>query len=393
MKSDHLSPMVVHIIYSLETGGLENGLVYLINRTPSHLFRHTIICLHQSGNFAKRFQQPVPIYSMHKRPGTDPGMYLRLFRLLHELRPAIVHTYNIAALATVPCSLFIHGVRRIHVEHGRDMIELAGDHFKYNCLRKIMGFFVHRYISVSEELRRWLVDTIHINPAKTGQIYNGIDTKRFHPWPGPVPKGLPWDEKNRPLVVGTVGRLAEVKNQRLLLEAYSLLRRCHPDTFTQTRLLIVGDGPLAGALRDLCRNMSMNGQVIFTGHRDDVPELLRTMDIFVLPSFSEGISYTILEAMATKTAVIATDTGGTPELITDRKNGMLVPLAKPKILACRIYELLHNIPLRNKLAEAGYEMVRKKFTWERTTDSYFSLYRELLASAGHSVTNHPHEDG
>lgn len=372
-------PLIVHINYSLDTGGLENGLINLINNTPSGMFRHAIICLHRSGRFAKYLQHSVPIYALDKQPGTDPGMYWRLLRLLHELQPKIIHTRNIAALATTPCSLFLSGVKRIHSEHGRDMVELSGKHFKYNSLRKAMRPLIHQYITVSRDLEQWLIRTINIKPTKIRQIYNGVDSNRFRYQTEAVPNDLPWKQENKPLVIGTVGRLSRVKNQQLLLHAYALFREQHPERFAKSRLLIVGNGPLANEYKELCSNLGLTEQVVFTGDRSDVPDLLHQMDIFVLPSLAEGISNTILEAMAAGLPVVGTNSGGTPELITEGKNGQLVPVDQPDILAATLNNLLANKEIRYTFSQAGRAMIEKHFSWQQTVDNYLSVYQKLLS--------------
>ena len=171
-----------------------------------------------------------------------------------------------------------------------------------------------------------------------------------------------------------------MKNQQLLLQAYAVLRQQQQELFARTRLLVVGDGPQAQEYQALCAKFGLNDHVIFTGNRDDIPELLRQMDIFVLPSLAEGISNTILEAMATGVPVIATDTGGTPELITDGGNGFLVPADSPEIMAARAGELIADSALRQQLGRAGRELVKNKFTWQQTVNNYLALYRELLES-------------
>ena len=177
-----MTPLVVHIIYSLKSGGLENGLVNIINRTPPGRYRHAIICLTEADEFARRITAPgVEVIQLHKKEGHDFGLYRRLWQTLKILKPAIVHTRNLATLEMQFIASLGTGAKRVHGEHGRDMDDLDGSNRKFILLRKFMRFFVHRYIAVSRDLSHWLDVTIHLPQKKIIQIYNGVDTERFHP--------------------------------------------------------------------------------------------------------------------------------------------------------------------------------------------------------------------
>ncbi|MEQ8803721.1 MAG: glycosyltransferase, partial [Haliea sp.] len=227
-------PLVVHIIYALGTGGLENGLVNIINRSPPGRYRHAIICLTVAEAFAGRLTAAgVEVVERHQQPGHDLGRYVRLWRTLRRLCPAIVHTRNLAALETQVLGLLLTGCKRVHGEHGRDVSDLDGSNRKYQWLRRLLSPLIHRYIAVSQDLAQWLVETVRIPPNKVTQIYNGVDHARFLPRfaeannsgaalpartpPPGMPAGFLPQAGCR--VVGTVGRLAAVKDQQTLIRA------------------------------------------------------------------------------------------------------------------------------------------------------------------------------
>ena len=211
-------PLVVHVIYALGTGGLENGLVNIINRAPRDRYRHAIVCLTESGPFESRIHEgAAEVYALHKRPGHDLGMYLRLYRLLRRLRPAVVHTRNLAALETQILGLLMPGTVRIHGEHGRDVSDLDGSNVTYQRLRRFLSPLVHRFICVSQDLAHWLEQDVGIRIEKIRQIYNGVDHQNFSSVAADrtlAPEGFLVDDA---FVVGTVGRLAAVKDQATLL--------------------------------------------------------------------------------------------------------------------------------------------------------------------------------
>lgn len=376
-------PLIAHIIFTLGTGGLENGLVNIINRCPPSRYRHAIICLSHAEDFARRLTAPnVEIIQLHKKPGHDLGMYWRLWQHLRRLRPAVVHTRNLAALETHVLALVMPRCKRVHGEHGRDMHDLDGSNLKYQRLRRALNPLIHHFIAVSQDLSRWLVESVRIPATKVTQIYNGVDTQRFAALAmeeDPLPAGfVPADDV---VVLGTVGRLVAVKNQQLLLRAIHSLVSARPELSATLRLVMVGDGPERGPLTELADKLGLSDMIWLAGDRDNVPEMLRSMDIFVLPSLGEGISNTLLEAMATGLPAIASAVGGNPELVETGVNGLLFPSEDADALAAAIAELTDNRSQRRAMGQAAADRIRQSFNWERTVENYLALY-DLLLTAG-----------
>jgi sugar transferase (PEP-CTERM/EpsH1 system associated) len=380
--NDSQPPLVVHLIYALGTGGLENGLVNIINRAPPGRYRHAVVCLTTADAFAGRITAPgVPVITLDKRPGHDLALYWRLFRLLRTLRPAILHTRNIAALEMQAVGWPVPGIRGIHGEHGRDIHDLDGSNRRYRLLRRLLSPLIRRFITVSRDLHDWLVDDVGIPRRKVVQIYNGVDQSRFIPVGGPqrdhLPEGfLPPDG----VLIGTVGRLAAVKDQRTLLAAFAHLNDRLPAMRDRLRLVLVGDGPLFEELEAQARALGIDRQLWMAGDREDVPVLLTSMDIFVLPSLAEGISNTILEAMASALPVIATSTGGNPELVREGDNGHLVPVGDAEALAARLQQLIQDPATARGMGLRGRARIEREFNWDRTVDRYLSIYDEVLAA-------------
>lgn len=376
-----LPPLVVHIIYALGTGGLENGLVNVINRTPAQRYRHAIVCLTDSREFAGRISAPgVQVVALHKKPGHDAGMYWRLWKTLRQLSPAIVHSRNLAALETQALTILLPGVKRVHGEHGRDMSDLYGNNWKYRLLRRFMSLLIHRYIAVSRDLASWLSTAVGIPAVRIEQIYNGVDQSRFRPSQEVqydlFPAGfLP--SRSR-VVLGSVGRLAEVKDQSTLIEALHILVGRRPELGDKLRLVLVGDGPLLPDLKQQIAKCGLGELVWMAGDRDDVFRLLQALDIFVLPSLAEGVSNTILEAMATGLPVVATDTGGNPELVEHGVNGLLLPVQDPQALADNLLRLIDAPDERALMGANALEKVRKTFDWDHTVAAYLGVYDQLL---------------
>jgi sugar transferase (PEP-CTERM/EpsH1 system associated) len=380
--NDSQPPLVVHLIYALGTGGLENGLVNIINRAPPGRYRHAIVCLTTADAFAGRITAAdVPVITLNKAPGHDLALYWRLFRLLRELRPAILHTRNIAALEMQAIGWLLPGVRGVHGEHGRDIYDLDGSNRKYRLLRRLLSPLIRRFITVSRDLHDWLVRDVGIPQRKVVQIYNGVDQSRFaaaaNPASAHLPAGfLPPDG----VLIGTVGRLARVKDQRTLLAAFARVNERLPAMRDRLRLVLVGDGPLFDELAGQARSLGIEQQLWMAGDREEVPALLAMMQVFVLPSLAEGISNTILEAMASALPVVATSTGGNPELVKDGDNGYLVPVADADALAARLQQLLEDPDGGRRMGLRGRQRIEREFNWDRTVDRYLSIYDEVLAA-------------
>lgn len=373
--------LVVHIIYSLGTGGLENGLVNIINRMPSDRYRHVIICLTHATDFVKRITAPnVRVIELNKKEGHDLGVYWRLQKLLWKLKPAIVHTRNLAALEMQVLTLTLPGVKRVHGEHGRDIYDLHGKNQKYNRLRKVMSYLIHRYIAVSQDLESWLLETVKIPRSKVSQLYNGVDSARFY-----LPSNDTREELLPPqfadkdsLIIGTIGRVAVVKDQISLINAFDILVKKATGKSEQLRLVIVGDGPLYQTLKERVSSLGLDSKVWLPGDRQDIPELLRAMDIFVLPSLGEGISNTVLEAMATGLPIVATRVGGNPELVDDNRTGALVPVGDVAELAKVLQRLIDDPKALSSMGAKGLEKVHSQFDWDVTVANYLAVYDELL---------------
>ena len=373
-------PIIAHIIYRLDFGGLENGLVNLINHMPDDKFRHIIISLTEYTDFRFRIRKKdVEFYQLHKNEGKDFLVFYKLWKLLRKLKPDIVHTRNIGTLdCTLPA--FLAGVRiRVHGEHGRNIIDIDGSNKKYIAVRKMFRPFVTKYIALSKDLEEWLYDSIGVPTDKVVQLYNGVDCEKFT---SVAIKESKLSVKFRPdkdiKVIGTVGRISAEKDQFSLVLALAILFEKYPILKDKLRLIIIGGGPLLSDLKELVKQNGLQDYVWLPGARDDISELFSEMDIFILPSLGEGISNTILEAMAAGLPVIATNVGGNPELVEESKTGLLVPAAMPDKLAEKILEFFEYPDVFINYGKAARKRVEENFSMKAMVDRYMTLYNGLI---------------
>ena len=374
-------PLIAHVIYQLSVGGLENGIVNLINRLEPGLYRHAVVCLSDYSAFRNRIKRDdVEIVALHKQPGKDPAMYYRLLETLRRMRPSIVHTRNLPTLEAQVVAA-VAGVRtRIHGEHGRDVFDLDGSSRKYNLLRKAIRPLVTHYVAVSEDLRDWLVRVVGVDPGRVTRICNGVDAEKFHPrvtrsMLGPLGFADPDS-----FIVGTVGRMAAVKDQTTLARAFVSCVSRNPTAARRMRLVLVGEGPLRAECAELVSAAGLTDRVWMPGERDDVAEVLRMLDVFVLPSIAEGISNTILEAMATGLPVVATRVGGNPELV-DERTGMLVPSSDPDAMAEALTSYCDDSQKTACHGKAARRRVEDEFSLTRMVSEYARVYAMALGAS------------
>jgi sugar transferase (PEP-CTERM/EpsH1 system associated) len=376
-------PLAVHVLYSFDTGGLENGVVNLINHMPADGYRHVVVALTQITSFRQRVKRSdVEFIALNKPPGHGIWLYPKLYRLFRRLKPDIVHSRNLAALE-VQIPAWLAGVPvRIHGEHGRDVGDLDGSNRTYQRVRKLYRPFVSHYVALSQDLAAYLTAKIGIGAKHVAQIYNGVDISRFAKGQGPVQaiEGCPFSPQSH-WIVGTVGRMQTVKDQTTLARAFIHALAVQPALRDKLRLVMVGQGPLRAESLALLEASGVADLAWLPGERDDVPAIMQGLHCFVLPSLAEGISNTILEAMASGLPVIATAVGGNPELVIDGQTGAIVPAGAPEVLAQSIVRFATDPALAAQMGANGRAECERRFSLAAMVGAYQRLYDEQLGLA------------
>lgn len=387
-STDSAGHLVVHVVHRFGVGGLENGIVNLVNRMPHERWRHAVVALTDvEPGFAARIErQDVRFVALDKKPGHLVRDYPRLYRLFRELRPAIVHTRNLASLEAVVPAWAVGVPARIHGEHGWDMHDPYGQRARYRLVRRVYRPFVTRYIALSRHLEDYLEQQIGVPRERVHQIYNGVDTERFRPSTvaRSAIRDCPFDDP-RQWLVGTVGRLEGVKDPLNFVRAFVRARELDPIATGYWRLAIVGDGMLREHIQSLLDEHDMADRAWLAGERDDVAGVLRGLDCFVLPSIAEGISNTILEAMACGVPVIASAVGGNGELIESGLTGTLVPASNPDALAQAMLAYYHDPAMARRHRRVARQVVEQRFSLDRMTAAYIGVYERALSGAGRNA--------
>lgn len=368
---------LVHVVYRFDVGGLENILVQLINRLPRCEYQHALISLTDWGECARRIEAPnVELIGLNKGPGHAIPLYPALFQHFRRIRPDVVHTCNLAALEVVPVAWAAGVRRRIHAEHGWDASDPLGRNSKYQWLRRMYRPWVSHYVSVSQDLDRYLSNVIGVPDERRSLIANGVDTDVFSPRSAansPAIAGCPFSSGEQWLV-GTVGRLQTVKNQPLLAAAFARFLELVPEARLRARLILVGEGPLRPAIETILGDAGIRDLAWLPGTRSDVAAILRTLDVFVLPSQTEGTSCTLQEAMATGLPSVCTAVGGTPQLLSGGEHGILVPSDDVEAMAHALRTYWQQPELAARHATSARAAAVEQFALDAMVKQYDALF-------------------
>ena len=368
---------VLHLLPMLRTGGMERGVVRLAQRHDRRVVSPGICSfMEPDPRLVAELPGDVAVHVMHRRNGNDPAMVWRLTRLLRRLRPDVVHSHSWGSLVEGLVAARLARVRfLVHGEHG------TMETRRWNlAVQRFAWSRVDRVLSVSSRLAERLSATAGFPLERVQVIRNGVDLARLQSGDREGARralGL----TNDALVFGTVGRLVPVKDQASLLRAARVVH----EAGVQATLLIAGDGPLLGDLQGLARTLGIEDRVRFLGLRNDIEQVLAALDVFALSSTSEGLSNTLVEAMAAGLPVVATRVGGADEIVVEGETGLLVPPSSPEALGSAIASLLAHPSRRAALAQAGRARAAAQFSVESMVAGYEGLYRALATGAATSV--------
>ncbi len=356
---------VAHLVLSLQVGGLEKVVLDLARHADRATFDTCVLCLRASGPAPPRFERSgVSVHSLGLSELRRGHTLFRLIRWLLRVRPDVLHTHNptphlYGALAACAAGVPV----LVHTKHGRNYPESL----RAVAWNRLASCLSDRIVAVSEDAAAVARRVEHVAGRKITVIRNGIDLAEF-----PPPGSRTWGRG--PAI--HIARLIDLaKDQTTLLRAARLVAEREPGF----QLLIVGDGPDRERLTALAEELRLGGHVQFLGFRGDVSALLGTADLFVLSSVTEGISLTLLEAMAAGLPIVATDVGGNREVVVPDQTGLLVPARSPEALAEAMLRVLRDPDRARRMGAAGRQRVEDEFSLGRMVTEYGQLYLSLLS--------------
>jgi sugar transferase (PEP-CTERM/EpsH1 system associated) len=371
--------MAIRIMHVVEAfgvgGGVENGIANLIANLDSERFEHILCAVFRMGPQLDRYPlDRVRLVCLDQKPRRLSVQVGSLGRVIRDLRPDIVHSRNWGALESVVATRWTGLCPVIHSEHGFEVTP-SSEPRRRSWIRRIVFQLAHRVFTVSDQLKHLLVERTGFPARKLSVIHNGVQLQRYRPDAAVRRQvrsemGIREDE----FCIGAVGRLNKIKDYPTLLRAAERFG----GTSTNWRLCIVGEGTELASLQQLTGASSiLRDRVRFMGANDRVPEFLNAMDVFVLPSLCEGISNSLLEAMATALPVIVTDTGGNPEVIDQGDAGLLFPVGDFHTLAEHLSAVRQRKDVRERLAARSRQRVEHHFSLEAMTRKYEEMYTHL----------------
>ncbi|HOW42783.1 MAG TPA: glycosyltransferase [Candidatus Omnitrophota bacterium] len=365
---------VMHIQESLDVGGMENGIVNLANHLNGEYFKVTLCCLNKMGSLCNRVNDKrVRIINMEQKEGLALFLVFKLIKVLRKEKIGIVHTHNFYSGLYGIIAARLAGIHVvIHGEHGTTIlnkpIRILAMRFLSRCVDKLFA--------VSHDLKEELMKKLNISGTKIDVLVNGVDIEHFRAakeaWNLKNDLGIPVSN----FIVGSVGRLVPIKNFKLLIGVKKKLDLAG----FNTSCIIIGAGPCRAELENYAKEIGT--EILFLGERDDISDLLAIFDLFVLTSLNEGMSNTILEAMACGKPVIATQVGGNLELVEENKTGFLVPSDNLEELFNAIVKLINNKKLLAHFGRCARDTVEQKFSLQAMVKNYEHAYLTLAQKKG-----------
>ena len=373
-SSNQRCPVVLHVVHSVEPGGTERVLCRLARVLSGTDARHVVCSLRNPRPFGGVLGDDLEVISLHA-DRRDRLLFVKLAGVIRRWKAGVVHarnwgTWTDAALAT----RLVPGTRLVCGFHGLQ----NGLSFTAAQRRRArwLGLPSRTATAVSNAARDLLIRDMGWRADRIQVIRNGVDLDRFTPTTPPrrararAQLGLEQDD----LVIGSVANFFEnVKGHAVLIDAFARLAQADG----HARLLLVGYGPLEPSLRAHATRRGVRDQVIFTGRREDVPEILPALDVFVCSSHSEGMSNAVLEAMATALPCVVTDVSDHRRMFAQVDPDLVVPPGDAGALAGRLSVLAADAQARGRLGQSSRAVVEQGYSFDRTVAGYRRLYREM----------------
>jgi sugar transferase (PEP-CTERM/EpsH1 system associated) len=357
----------------MDIAGAEKVVYSIVRNLSKERFSFSICCLDCTGELGEHLiKEGFEVISLNRKPGVDFSLIRKLIKILKDRQIDIIHAHQYTPYFYAATAAILSARPKvIFTEHGRHQPDRIRP--KRAIYNQFLNLFSDRITGVSNFSKDSLVKYEKLPARKIKVIYNGISLEEFKISLDREAKrkelGIDQDE----VVMGMVGRFDPIKNQLMLLRAFSEVLK----HISGTKLLLIGDGPLKEKCKKFASELGIGDRVVFLGWRRDVLELLRTLDIFVLSSLTEATSLTLLEAMAAGLPVIATDAGGNPEIIMNDRTGILISLGNYREFAKAMVSLIEDPEKRKRMGEAGIRRIKALFSIDRMLKEYEDLYLSL----------------
>jgi glycosyltransferase involved in cell wall biosynthesis len=364
---------VLHVTFDMTIGGAQQVIRQLVENMDKSQFEMDIACIDgRLGELGEMLiEQGVKVELFERQIGFDFNLIRRIRRLVKTGRYQIIHCHQYTPYVYGLLASLFTGVKVIFTEHGRFYPDYGS--WKRKLVNPIFSLFTNQIIAISQATKDALVHYENFSRSKIIVIYNGIaDMSQIEVDEIELKKqfGIP----ESVFLFGTISRLQPIKNQSMMIKAFKKVK----DKNRNTHLLIVGDGEIRTELEALVTDLELEKEVTFTGFQKNPYRFHKIIDVFLLTSFSEGASMTLLEAMSFSTPCIVTDVGGNPELVKQQKEGIVINPNDGKALVSNIETLLNNEDIVRKMSQNSRQTFLLKFTVNKMASSYVSLYKKVI---------------
>jgi len=375
MKHNNKPIKIMEFVFGLGIGGMERGVVKSILGLDRSKFTPIVCCLGKRMTQADILEKNgIKVYFFNRDENTrNYSLIFKIALLLRKERITLIHTHNRCGyLYGVPAAIIANTQVVVHSEHGCSLPESKSLMF----LRWALSWKIKKIVTRSQLLAKEIIRYWRINPNKLQPIASGIDASGFEREfdKNAIRQKFGVSKENN--LVGIVARFDPIKDHQTLIRAMAIVGKSIPNA----KLVLVGDGSLRQSLQDLTVELGIKDNVIFLGEQEDIAPILAMLDLFVLTSRKEGTSTAIMEAMTMELPIIATRVGGTPELINDGENGILIPARDPESLSKAIIEIVTNKDRAKAIAHNARSTFEKKYRIERMNHEYQDLFLTLINS-------------
>ncbi|MFT6835527.1 MAG: glycosyltransferase involved in cell wall biosynthesis [Francisellaceae bacterium] len=361
---------ILHVTYDMRIGGTEMVIKNIIQGADTQKYEMSIFCIEQPiGPWGLELEENgTTIHSKNRNEGFDFSLIWSIREVLIREKINVIHCHQYTPWVYGVIAAIGLNTKVIFTEHGRFYPDSSS--WKRRIVNPILSVFTDSITAISKATKQALVDYEFLSASKIEVIYNGI--KALEPVTDCEIKTLKQELSISAeyVVLGTVARLDPIKNHAMMLEAFSLVVQCKPNT----KLIIVGDGELMTALKAQCNKLAISENVIFTGYITNPSRYIQMFDVFLLSSFSEGTSMTLLEAMSAGKPCVVTDAGGNGEIILNNINGLVTPnndieAFKSAIMMCQVDAIEFE-----RFGESGLLIFNSRFSSSNMSQNYANIY-------------------
>lgn len=362
---------ILHVTYDMRIGGTEMVIKNIIEGCDSEKYDMSIFCIEEPiGPWGKELaENGTAIYSKNRKEGFDFSIISAIRRVLKSEKIDVIHCHQYTPWVYGVIAAIGIDIKVIFTEHGRFYPDTSS--WKRRMINPILSFFTDYITAISKATKQALVDYEFLSANKIELVYNGIKALDSINEKEIIALKHELSIHTDDIVLGTVARLDPIKNHTMMLKAFSIIAKEYP----KTKLVIVGDGELKAELKAQCKTLSLSDRVIFTGYITKPSRYIQLFDIFLLSSFSEGTSMTLLEAMSLAKPCVVTDAGGNSEIILSHINGVVTENGVSEFFANGIREVMVNNDNTLSMGVASQERFLQFFSSDIMNKKYTELYQ------------------